>query len=154
MFPIYRNYTPAHRHKEATKVNQMQLNQVVQRIEHLFGEDRPFTDSSLSEADGEVVARVFQRDACQAYIEDQLSRRIIRDYLVNAVMLGCISDANFSALSKQTDTSEGRAVLSLHMLMNSVEAANSIPSEAGRNTLKELHSVPGTPPHMEIVSSK
>lgn len=135
-------------------MNQLHLNEVVQRIEHSFGEDRPFTDSSLSEADSVIVARVFQRDACQAYIEDQLSRRIIRDYLVNAVMLGCISDASFNALSKQADTSEGRSVLSLHMLMNSVEAANNIPAEVGRDTLTELRPVPGATPHIEIVSSK
>jgi hypothetical protein len=135
-------------------VNPLHMNEVVQRIEHLFGEDQPFTDSSLSETDSEVVARVFQQDACQAYIEDQLSRRIIRDYLVNAVMLGCISDAKFSALSKQADTSEGRSVLSLHMLMNSVEAANDIPAETGWGALTELRPMPGAPPHMEIVSSK
>ena len=135
-------------------MNSLYMNEVVQRIEHLFGEDQPFTDSSLSETDSEVVARVFQQDACQAYIEDQLSRRIIRDYLVNAVMLGCISDAKFSALSKQADTSEGRSVLSLHMLMNSVEAANDIPAETGRNALAELRPVPDSPPHMVIVSNK
>jgi hypothetical protein len=135
-------------------VNPQHLNEVVERIEQLFGEDRPFTDSSLSETDSEVVARVFQLDACQAYIEDQLSRRIIRDYLVNAVMLGCISDAKISALSKQAHTSEGRSVLSLHMLMNSVEAANDIPAETGRDALTELLPVPGSPPHMEIVSNK
>jgi hypothetical protein len=135
-------------------VNPLQLNEVVQRIEQLFGEDRPFTDSSLSETDSEVVARVFQLDACQAYIEDQLSRRIIRDYLVNAVMLGCISDAKFSALSKQAGTSEGRSALSLHMLMNSVEAANDILAETGRGALTELRLMPGAPPHMEIVSNK
>ena len=135
-------------------MNSLHMNEVVQRIEHLFGEDQPFTDSSLSETDSEVVARVFQQDACQAYIEDQLSRRIIRDYLVNAVMLGCISDAKFSALSKQADTSEGRSVLSLHMLMNSVEAANDIPAETGWDALTELRPMPGAPPHMEIVSSK
>ena len=135
-------------------MNPLHLNEVVQRIEQLFGEDRPFTDSSLSETDSEVVARVFQLGACQAYIEDQLSRRIIRGYLVNAVMLGCISDAKFSALSKQADTSEGRAVLSLHMLMNSVEAANDIPAETGLGALTELRPMAGAAPHMEIVSSK
>lgn len=135
-------------------MNPLHLNEVVERIEQLFGEDRPFTDSSLSKADGVVMARVFELDACQAYIEDQLSRRIIRDYLVNAVMLGCISDAKFSALSKQADTSEGRSALSLHMLMSSVEAANDIPAETGRNALAELRPVPDSPPHMVIVSNK
>ena len=135
-------------------MNPQHLNEVVQRIEHLFGEDQPFTDSSLSETDSEVVARVFQLDGCQAYIEDQLSRRIIRDYLVNAVMRGCISDAKFGALLKQADTREGRSVLALHMLMNSVEAANDIPAETGLGTLAELRPMPGAPPHMEIVSSK
>ena len=135
-------------------MNPQHLNEVVQRIEHLFGEDQPFTDSSLSETDSEVVARVFQLDGCQAYIEDQLSRRIIRDYLVNAVMRGCISDAKFGALLKQADTREGRSVLALHMLMNSVEAANDIPAETGRGALTERRLTPGAPPHMEIVSSK
>ena len=134
-------------------MNQLQLNEVVQRIEHSFGEDMAIAEHSLDGADGEALRRVFDSEACQPYIQDQVNRRIIRDYLVNAVLLGFISDNNFSAISAQAISVEGRSILSLHMLMKSVEAANEIPFEANREVLTELRPEPGSPPHMVIVKN-
>jgi hypothetical protein len=132
-------------------VNQLQLNEVVQRIEHSFGEGMAIEGHSLDEADSEALRRVFHNEACQPHIQDQVNRRIIRDYLVNAVLLGCISDKNFSALSSQAVSVEGRSILSLHMLMKSVEAANDIPFEADLEVITELRPEPGSSPHLVIV---
>ena len=134
-------------------MKQLYLDEVVQRIEHAFGEELPITDQSLSEAEREILQRVLKNSAYDAFLQDQINRQIIRDYLVNAVMLGCISDESFSALSRQAVSCEGRSSLSLHMLMNSVEAANEIPRESDSEGLKALRPVPGSPPHMVIVRS-
>ncbi|MBE9538694.1 MAG: hypothetical protein IMF06_06400 [Proteobacteria bacterium] len=134
-------------------MKQLQLDEVVQRIEHAFGEELPITDQPLSEADSEILQRVLQNSAYHSFLQDQINRQIIRDYLVNAVMLGCISDESFSALSRQAVSCEGRSSLSLNMLMMSVEAANEIPPQSDPAGLKALRPVPGSPPHMVIVSS-
>ena len=142
-----------HQHKEFTQVNQLQLNEVVERIEHSFGEDLSVVDDSLSDKEREALGCVLHSEACQPYIQDQVNRRIIRDYLVNAVVLGCISEQSFSILSRQAVSEEGRSVLSLHMLMKSVQAANDIPFEVEAEAVKELRPEPGSPPHMVIVGN-
>jgi len=134
-------------------VKQLYLDEVVQRIEHAFGEELPVSDQPLNEADSALLDKLRQQPAYQSYMQDQVNRQIIRDYLVNAVMLGCISDESFSALSRQAVSCEGRSSLSLHMLMKSVEAANEIPPETDSTGLKALRPVPGSPPHMVIVNS-
>ena len=134
-------------------MNQLQLNEVVQRIEHSFGGDLSFPDDSLSDKESGALDCVLHSDACQPHIQDQVNRRIIRDYLVNAVMLGCISEQSFSILSRQAVSEEGRSVLSLHMLMKSVQAANDIPFDVEAEAVKELRPEPGSPPHMVIVGS-
>lgn len=134
-------------------MKQVYLDEVVQRIEHAFGEELPVSDQPLNEVDSALLDKVFQQPAYHSYMQDQVNRQIIRDYLVNAVMLGCISDESFSALSRQAVSCEGRSSLSLHMLMKSVEAANDIPPETDSTSLKALRPVPGSPPHMVIVSS-
>jgi len=134
-------------------VKQLYLDEVVQRIEHAFGEELPVSDQPLNEADSALLDKLRQQPAYHSYMQDQVNRQIIRDYLVNAVMLGCISDESFSALSRQAVSCEGRSSLSLHMLMKSVEAANEIPPETDSTGLKALRPVPGSPPHMVIVNS-
>ena len=134
-------------------MKQLYLDEVVQRIEHAFGEELPVSDQPLNEADSALLDKLRQQPAYQFYMQDQVNRQIIRDYLVNAVMLGCISDESFSALSRQAVSCEGRSSLSLHMLMKSVEAANEIPPETDSTGLKALRPVPGSPPHMVIVNS-
>jgi len=134
-------------------VKQLQLDALVERIEQAFGEELPVTDQPLSDEEGEILGKVFRHAAYHSYMQDQVNRQIIRDYLVNAVVLGCISDESLAAVSRQAVSSEGRSSLSLHMLMKSVEAANEIPPEADSAGLKALRPVPGSPPHMVIVGS-
>lgn len=134
-------------------MKQLHLNELVQRIEHAFGEELPVSDCPLNEVDSVFLDKVFQHPSYHLHMQDQVNRQIIRDYLVNAVRLGCISDESFSALSRQAVSCEGRSSLSLHMLMKSVEAANEIPPEVGSTDLKALCPVPGSPPHMVIISS-
>ena len=134
-------------------MNPLQLDEVVRRIEHSFGEEMPVSDQPLNKRDSETLERVFAGEAYQSYMQDQVNRHIIRDYLINAVMLGFINDESFSKLSRQALTSEGRSSLSLHMLMYSVEAANDIPLDADKDGLKALRPAPGSPPHMVIVGS-
>lgn len=135
-------------------MKQLHLDKVIERIEHAFGEELPVTDQSLSDVDSEALDKVFRRPAYYSYMQDQVNRQIIRDYLVNAVMLGCITDENFAALSRQAVSCEGRSSLSLHMLMKSVEAANEIPPESDPTGLKPLRPEPGAPPHMVVVGGK
>jgi len=134
-------------------VNQVQLDELVQRIELSFGEELPMTDQPLSDVDNETLNKVFAEATYHSYMQDQINRQIIRDYLLNAVVLGTISDESFSALSRQAITSEGRSSLSLHMLMNSVEAANDIHPQIVPEGLKALRPAPGSPPNMVIVPS-
>ncbi len=134
-------------------MDSLQLDEIVQRIEHSFGEELPVTAEALGERDSETLERVFAGAAYQSYMQDQVNRHIIRDYLINAVILGFIDDESFAKLSRQAVTSEGRSSLSIHMLMYSVEAANDIPLDADKDGLKALRPVPGSPPHMVIVSS-
>jgi len=126
------------------------LGELVQRIEQGFGEELAVPTGELDRA---AMVRLLQHPDFAPYLQDQINRQIIKDYLVNAVMLDCISEDNFAALSRQSASGEGRCALSLHMLMKSVEAANEIPSESGQVELKALKEKPGSPPHMVIVGS-
>jgi hypothetical protein len=132
-------------------VNQLQLNELVHRIEGCFGEELPVTGEPMSPVEQEVLDRLIQGEAYQAHAQDQFNRQVIRDYLVNAVVLGAITDENFSALSKLAQSIEGRASLSLYMLMSSVDAANDLLPDIGLEDLKELRPESGSRPHMVIV---
>jgi hypothetical protein len=95
-------------------VNQLQLNELVHRIEGCFGEELPVTGEPMSPVEQEILDRLIQGEAYQAHAQDQFNRQVIRDYLVNAVVLGAITDENFSALSKLAQSIEGRASLSVY----------------------------------------
>ena len=62
----------------------MRLDTLVQQIETAFGETPPFTSEGLAEADRDVLLRVFGDQGYQVYLQDQVNRQIIRDYLTNA----------------------------------------------------------------------
>jgi hypothetical protein len=132
-------------------VNQLQLNELVHRIEDCFGKELPVTGEPVSPVEQEILDRLVRDEAYQAHVQDQFNRQIIRDYLVNAVVLGAITDENLSALSKLAQSIEGRSSLSLYMLMSSVDAANDLLPDVGVESLKELRPQPGSPPHMVIV---
>ena len=131
----------------------MHLNQLVERIDEAFGEELPFSGRTLDQADREVLDRVFGDHGYQHYLQDQINRQIIRDYLTNAVMLGHLPEGALDALSADISTPEGRSALSLQMLMSSVEQAPEVSSDARERRLKPLKAKPGSPPHIRLVRS-
>jgi hypothetical protein len=136
--------------KGVAHVGQLQLDQVVGEIETAFGEETPFTERRLTDQETAVLSEVFGDEGYQRYIQDQANRQIIRDYLTNAVLLGCIADDRFAVLAQQAATAKGRASLSIHMLMHSIEEANEIPLNAGAG-LKQIRRAPGSPPQLELI---
>jgi len=131
----------------------LHLDKIVERIDRAFGEAPAFPDHPLEGRDIEVLGRIFGGDGFQGYLQDQVNRQIIRDYLTNAVLLGFLCEDGLAALMEPVASSEGRAALSLHMLMSSVESAGELLSSAGPQLLLPLVPVPGSPPHMKLVPS-
>jgi hypothetical protein len=132
-------------------VNQVQLDKIAERIESSFGGTLPMMGQQLNESDDDAFRRVLTDPTYQTYLQDQVNRQIIRDYLVNAVMLGYISDERFLELSQLASTSQGRSTLSLHMLMSSVEAANDLLPQVIQESLKSMEPAASSPPHMVLV---
>ena len=94
---------------------------------------------------------MFGDDGFQVYLQDQVNRQIIRDFLTNAVLLGFLCEDDFVILTEQVACSAGRAALSLHMLMSSVEDASDLVSDDGPQLLEPLVATPDSPPHMQLV---
>ncbi|MFT6050513.1 MAG: hypothetical protein ACI9B9_000150 [Halioglobus sp.] len=134
-------------------MNQVQLDKIAERIETSFGSTLPMMGQQLNESDDDAFRRVLTDPTYQTYLQDQVNRQIIRDYLVNAVMFGYISDERFLELSQLASTSQGRSTLSLHMLMSSVEAANDLLPQVIKESLKSMQPIASSPPHMVLVKS-
>ena len=98
-----------------------------------------------------TLERVFGDVGYQDYLEDQANRQIIRVYLTNAVILGFLPEQRIDKYSSQVESNEGRAALSLHMLMNSVEDASTLPLEPRLEELKPARPGPGCAPHLQVV---
>ena len=64
------------------------------------------------EKDIEALKRVFADEGYQIYLQDQVNRQIIRDYLTNAVMLGILSEDRLEAFTDLVATEGGRAAMS------------------------------------------
>ena len=76
----------------------------------------------------------------------------MRDYLLNAIVLGFFAAAQLDDFADYMRTSEGRAVLALHMLMSSVQEVADLPAALGSAAgLRPLTPQPDSPPHMQIV---
>ncbi|TGD74008.1 hypothetical protein E4634_07660 [Mangrovimicrobium sediminis] len=131
----------------------MQLDKIVQRIDDAFGEAMPFTANPLESADREVLYRVFGDEGYHVYLQDQINRQIIRDYLTNAAMLGFVSEEDLGELTAMAANPDGRAALSLHMLMTSVEEAASLLHQGIPESLTLLEVDPDAPPHIHLVQS-
>ena len=131
----------------------MQLDNVVNIIEQAFGESPPFSGRPLLGDDIAALQRVFGDSGYQAYLQDQVNRQIIRDYLTNAVLLGFLCEEGLASLAGQVASSAGRAALSLHMLMNSVENASELVRNEGLEPLEALAPVPDSPSHLKLVPS-
>ena len=132
-------------------MDQLQIDEIVQRIDSSFGKEPPFSARALTEDDLETLERVFGDVGYQDYLEDQANRQIIRVYLTNAVILGFLPEQRIDNYSSQVESNDGRAALSLHMLMNSVEDADKLPLEPRLEELKPARPGPGSPPHLQVV---
>lgn len=104
----------------------MQLDQLVADIDNAFGEDLPFSGQILTTQDHDVLQRVFGDTGYQGYLQDQVNRQIIRDYLTNAVLLGYVPQQDLPRFRQKISSREGRSALSLTMLMSSVEQAGEL----------------------------
>lgn len=134
-------------------MNQLQLNQIVERIDHAFGEELPFSARDLTGEDKGVLKQVFGDDGYQSYLHDQVNRQIIRDYLTNAVMLGFVPEQRLAAVARLVATAESRATLSLHMLMSSVEQAAELLDAREPERLRKLKSGVKLPPYIKLIRS-
>lgn len=134
-------------------MEQLHLDRLVERLDGAFGEELPFSTGELSPGQVDTLKQVFGDHGYQAYLHDQVNRQIIRDFLVNAVMLGFLTEHGISGISEQVATREGRAALSLHMLMSSVEQAAELvaPGETGR--LSALEPAPKRPSYIKLIQS-
>jgi hypothetical protein len=134
-------------------VTQLNLDDIAQRIDDAFGADVPVTEQPLNEQEQRALERLFGDEGYQDYFQDQINRQIIRNYLLNAIVMRVLDEQQLSALFQQASTSDGRSALSLHMLMHSVEEAGDLPLDPGPGGgLKPVEGSDKAPPHMSIVS--
>lgn len=128
----------------------MHLDDIVNWIEEAFGEVSP----GLGCSDLETLQGLFGDDGYQRYLQDQVNRQIIRDYLTNAVVLGVIAEDGLAAFASQVETEDARATLALYMLMSSVEEARDLPAlNGGGEILQPLKPVPEAHPYIKLVPS-
>jgi hypothetical protein len=126
----------------------LHLDEIVGWIDAAFGGITPAPESP----DEETLKRIFGDRGYQRYLQDQVNRQIIRDYLTNAVVLGVITVGGLAAFASQIVTEEGRATLALYMLMSSVEEAKDLPALGGEiEVLKPLKPTAGGHPHIKLV---
>ena len=134
-------------------MEQLQLDRLVERLEGAFGEELPFSSGELSQGQVEVLRQVFGDDGYQSYLQDQVNRQIIRDFTVNAVMLGFLPEQSVSGIARQIASREGRAALSLHMLMSSVEQAAELMAPQEPEQLSRLKPGLKLPPYIKLIHS-
>ncbi len=134
-------------------MEQLQLDRLVEQLDGAFGEELPFSSSDLSVAQVETLNQVFGDHGYQGYLQDQVNRQIIRDFLVNAVMLGFLTENCMAGISGQMATREGRAALSLHMLMSSVEQAAELVASKDSDRLQQLNPVVKRPSYIKLIQS-
>ena len=131
----------------------MQLEQLVARIDRALGEELPATSQRLTDGEEQALHKVFGDPAFQDYLQDQVNRQIIRDYLTNAVVLGFLPLDALEPLDGQLSTPEARASMSLHMLMSAVEQAAELLADGVPPQLEPLQTGEDTPPHIHLVRS-
>lgn len=125
----------------------MQLDEIVNWINGAFG-DVPMGQGDEAEA----LRNLLGDDDYQRYLQDEVNRQIIRDYLINAMALGIITMGGLPAFAAQINTEEGRATMALYMLMSSVEDARDLPALHGEiEPLKPLR--PASDSHLKLVPS-
>lgn len=129
----------------------MQLEAIIERIDSAFGEALPVSNTPLAEGELALLERVFSDAGYQDYMQDQHNRQIIRDYLTNAVVLGVIKEDQLSAFNSRVATEEGRSLLSLHMLMSSIEEASTLAANDEPDALEPMRPGADARPHMTLV---
>jgi hypothetical protein len=126
----------------------LHLDEIVSWIDRAFGAASP----GVEHPDVEVLKGIMGDRGYQSYLQDQVNRQIIRDYLINAVVLGVITEGGLVAFASQVASEEGRAMLALYMLMSSVEEAQDLPAGInGAEVLKPLKPAPATRPSFKLV---
>ncbi len=131
----------------------LHLDRLVEQLEGAFGEELPFSSGDLSLGQVDVLQQVFGDEGYQAYLQDQVNRQIIRDFLVNAVLLGFLPQQALVDIAGQVGTRESRASLSLHMLMSSVEQAAELFTAAEPDRLSKLKPGLQLPPYIKLIQS-
>ena len=129
----------------------MQLEKLVAHIDQVLGEELPVTGESLAEPERETLQRIVSGDSFQDYLQDQVCRQIIRDYLTNAVVLGYIPEADLESLGGELDSPQARAAMSLHMLMSAVEEAPELLAGGVPPQLEPLQPEGDPPPNIHLV---
>ena len=126
----------------------MQLDEIINWIDGAFGEERP----GQKLPDVQALKDMLGESEYQCYLQDQVNRQIIRDYLVNALVLGIITEGGLPAFAAQISNEEGRATMALYMLMSSVEDARDLPALEGIEPLKPLKPAGEAPrSHIKLV---
>ncbi len=126
----------------------MQLNEIIDWVDGAFGPQ----DQCVDVSDMDALRTLFEGDGYQRYLQDQVNRQIIRDYLANAVLLGVLSEAGLPAFALQLSTEEGRSSLALHMLMCSVdEALDLLPANDEIDALTPLKPRSDDRSHIKLV---
>ena len=74
--------------------------------------------------------------------------------ITNAVILDLLTEEELASFGEQVSTEQGRAQLSLHMLMSSVEEAPNLAAESQAPALAPLKPSPASPPHMKLVPNQ
>lgn len=128
----------------------MHLDEITDWIDGAFGKELD-CDTEAQAAD---LERALGSDGYQRFMRDQVNRQIIRDYLTNALVLGVIPEGALPAFAADLATEEGRSILSLYMLMSSVEEAMDLPLGHGEVvSLKPLRPDGGDHSHIKLVPS-
>jgi len=129
----------------------LHLDEIVNWIDGAFDAVSPIPEH----ADIQILKGIFGDHGYQRYLQDQVNRQIIRDYLTNAVVLGVITTGGLAAFASQVVSEDGRATLALYMLMSSVEEAKDLPSINGDiEVLKPLKPAPAAHPHIKLVPNQ
>jgi hypothetical protein len=134
-------------------LEQVQLDRLVEELEAAFGEELPFSTGDLSVSQVDVLRQVFGEDGYQDYLQDQVNRQIIREYLINAVVLGYLPEYSVTRVAAQVASSDGRAALSLHMLMSSVEQAADLVDPRELEKLEPLLPEGSRPSYIKLIHS-
>lgn len=126
----------------------MHLDEIVNWIDGAFGDVSPSPES----ADIDILRKIFGDHGYQRYLQDQVNRQIIRDYLTNAVVLGVITEGGLAAFAAQVVSEDSRATLALYMLMSSIEEAKDLPAiNSDIEVLKPLKPTPEAHPYIKLV---